>query len=180
MKRTLLAAALLSTAGFAAAQEPLAPVVVEGVDGRYLVENCTPPTAAPECAPFHQMIRDNFSDREIAALFGAASAAPEQLSNYSRLRERYDNLVAFVAEHGVPVASVSVGTIDAIPADVVYDDAAYVEPAPAEVVVHDDDAIVVGDDPDAAVLQAGARSDLYPNADRDGDYVYDDDVPPLR
>ena len=102
MNRTLLAAALMSITGFAAAQEPLAPVVVEGVDGRYIVERCTPPTAAPECAPFHQMIRDNFSDREIAMLFGAATAAPERSASYSQVRERYDNLVAFVAEHGVP------------------------------------------------------------------------------
>jgi hypothetical protein len=180
MKCTLLAAALLTTAGIAAAQEPLAPVIVEGVDGRYLVDNCTPPTAAPECAPFHQMIRDNFSDREIAALFGAVSAAPEQRGNYSRLRERYDNLVAYVAEYGVPVASVSVGTIDAIPADATYYESTYSEPVRTDVVVTDDDAVIVDDDPDAMILQAGARSDLYPNADRDGAYVYDDDVPPLR
>jgi hypothetical protein len=188
MKRTLLAIALASAASIAGADEYFDPVIVEHVDGYRLVENCTPPTSAPECAGFHAMIRQSFSDQEIAMLFGSATANPAYRTSYSQLRERYDNLVRYVEDNGaVPVPAVSVGTIDTIPVVPVYEDTAYYDgEAPryedsdtyydddAPVEPRDDDAVILDDDPDAAVLKP-ARGDLYPNTSPDATVVYYDD-----
>src|SRR5262249_43195123 len=92
MKRTLLVIALCAAAAYAGGQEDetLAPVIVQGyVDGARVVEDCTPPTGAPECAAFHALIRQHFSDREIGMLFGGATAYPEYRTSYSSVRERY-------------------------------------------------------------------------------------------
>jgi len=188
MTRTLLAAAALSVAGYAAAQETLEPVIVDHVDGYWIAQNCTPPASAPECAGFHEMIRQHFTDREIGMLFGAATAYPEYRTSYSQVRERYDNLVRYVEDNGViPVASVSVGTIDTIPAaPVVYRETtttysepaqAYAEPLRSDIVVDDSNALVVEDDPDAVILSRRS-DDLYPNSDPDA--VYYDDAQPRR
>jgi hypothetical protein len=188
MTRTLLAAAALSVAGYAAAQETLEPVIVDHVDGYWIAENCTPPSAAPECAGFHEMIRQHFTDREIGMLFGAATAYPEYRTSYNQVRERYDNLVRYVEDNGViPVASVSVGTIDAIPpAPVVYEQTTttYSEPIRKDVVINDADGVIVRDDPDAVLLNAESTEDLYPNAPATTTTTttrqvvyYDDDMP---
>lgn len=113
IKRTLLALALLSAAASAGAQDyddqapvqedhTLAPVTVERMDGYWAVENCTPPAAAPACASFHELIRQNFNEREIGMLFGAATAYAEYRTSYDSVRERYDELVRYVEDNGVP------------------------------------------------------------------------------
>jgi hypothetical protein len=180
MKRTLLALALVSTTGLAGADEYLEPVIVEHVDGYHVVEYCTPPTAALECAGFHAMIRQSFSDREIAMLFGSATANPAYRTSYDRVRERYDNLVRYVEDNGV-VPAVGVGTIETIPAApaigepaAYYYEDTYVEPARSDAVIDDDAVYIDADDPDAALLRTPG-SDLYPNADPDSDVVYYDD-----
>jgi hypothetical protein len=186
MKRTLFAIALGAIAGSSAAQETLEPVIVEHVDGYWIAENCQPPSSAPECAGFHEMIRQHFSDREIGMLFGAATAYPEYRTSYSQVRERYDNLVRYVEDNGaVPVASVSVGTIDAIPpAPAVYEETAttYSEPVRSDVVVDDGNAVIVSDDPDAVILSRRSAGDLYPNSNPTERVVYydDDDSLPQR
>ena len=186
MKRTLLAIAFLSVAGYAAAQDTLEPVIVDHVDGYWIAENCQPPSAAPECAGFHEMIRQNFTEREIGMLFGAATSYPEYRTSYSQVRERYDNLVRQVEDTGViPVATVSVGTIDSIPAAPAYAAApvyeetttTYTEPARRDVYVDDADAVIVHDDPDAVILSRRSSEDLYPNSDPQVVY-YDDDTRP--
>src|SRR5215470_18704501 len=101
MKRTLLALALCAAAGFAAADEDdtvLAPVIVEGVDGYRIVEDCTPPADAPMCTGFHALIRANFNEREIGMLFGAATSYPEYRTSYSMVKDRYDDLVNYVED----------------------------------------------------------------------------------
>ena len=80
MKRTLLALSLCAAcAGYAVAQdeEVLSGVIVERVDGYRIVGHCTPPADAPECAGFHALIRQNFDEREIGMLSGAATSYPE-------------------------------------------------------------------------------------------------------
>lgn len=182
MKRTLLALAFLSVAGYAGAQQTLEPVIVDHVDGYWIAENCQPPSSAPECAGFHEMIRQHFTDREIGMLFGAATAYPEYRTSYNQVRERYDNLVRYVEDNGViPVASVRVGTIDTIPATPVYEETTTIrtEPARSDVFVDDANAVIVHDDPDAVILSRRSTDDLYPNSDPQVVY-YDDDTQPRR
>ena len=154
MKRALLAIAICAVAGYALAQdeETLEPVIVEHVDGARIVEDCTPPSTAPACAGFHALIRQNFSDREIGMLFGAATAYPEYRTSYSSVRERYDNLVRWVEDNGVQLA-VNRAPVMIEDAPVGYDE----RPVRRDVYVNDDDAVLVDDDPDATVLQTRRR-----------------------
>ena len=183
MKRTLLAITLCTAcAGYAVAQdeEVLAPVIVEHVDGYRIVENCTPPASAPECAGFHELIRQHFSDREIGMLFGAASAYPEYRTSYDSVRERYDNLVRYVEDNGVPaVAAVDepITVVQEPPREVVYGTAP-VNDRP--IVVDDGNAVIVDDDPDADVLTTTSLTDDDDAASTAGDQVvyYDDDGNP--
>jgi hypothetical protein len=161
MKRTLLALSLCAAcAGYAVAQdeEVLSPVIVEHVDGYRIVENCTPPADAPECAGFHALIRQNFDEREIGMLFGAATSYPEYRTSYSSVRERYDNLVRYVEDNGVPPvvaaayyepvqAPVAIYQGEPIRHDVIVNDKG------VPVVVNDEDAVLVDDDPDTVVLR---------------------------
>ncbi len=152
MKRTLLALSLCAAcAGYAVAQdeEVLSPVIVEHVDGYRIVENCTPPADAPECAGFHALIRQNFDEREIGMLFGAATSYPEYRTSYWSVRERYDNLVRYVEDNGVP-AVVAAAYYEPVQAPVaIYQG----EPIRHDVIVNDENAVIVNDDPDAVVLQ---------------------------
>ena len=182
MKRTLLAIALCAAcAGYAVAQdeEVLSPVIVEHVDGYRIVENCTPPASAPECAGFHALIRQHFSDREIGMLFGAATAYPEYRTSYDSVRERYDNLVRYVEDNGVPaIAAVDqpITVIQEPPRNVVYRSAP-VDDRP--VVVDDSNAVIVDDDPDADVLTTTSLADPdYTNEDEVVYYDDDDGTPP--
>jgi hypothetical protein len=176
MKRTLLAIALCSAcAGYAVAQdeEVLAPVVVEHVDGYRIVENCTPPASAPECASFHALIRQHFSDREIGMLFGAATAYPEYRTSYDSVRERYDNLVRYVEDNGVPaLATVDepITVIQEPPRDVVYSRAPIEDRSD---VINDDDAVILDDDPDENVLTTTSLTD--PDYTSGDEVVYYDD-----
>jgi hypothetical protein len=152
MKRTLLALSLCAAcAGYAVAQdeEVLSPVIVEHVDGYRIVEHCTPPADAPECAGFHALIRQNFDEREIGMLFGAATSYPEYRTSYSSVRERYDNLVRYVEDNGVPpvVAAAYYEPVQATVA--IYQG----EPIRHDVIVNDENAVIVDDDPDVVVLQ---------------------------
>src|SRR4249920_2079288 len=112
MKRTLFAIAIsVATMGYACAEvyvdddQVLAPVIVEHVDINRLVQNCTPPAAAPECASFHELIRQSFTEREIGMLFGAATAYPEYRTSYNSVRERYESLLRYVEDHGLPAVA---------------------------------------------------------------------------
>jgi hypothetical protein len=150
MKRALLAIAFCAAAGYASAQdeETLEPIIVEHVDGARIVEDCTPPAAAPECAGFHALIRQNFSEREIGMLFGASTAYPEYGTSYSSVRERYDNLVRWVEDNGVQLA------VNRAPVMIEDEPVGYDEgPVRRDVYVNDDDAVLVDDDPDATVLR---------------------------
>jgi len=180
MKRTLLALSLCAAcAGYAVAQdeEVLSPVIVEHVDGYRIVEHCTPPADAPECAGFHALIRQNFDEREIGMLFGAATSYPEYRTSYSSVRERYDNLVRYVEDNGVPPVAVNYyepyGVVRSQPANVAYDD----QPIRNDVIVNDGDAVIVNDDPDAQLLNGTSLpppdEDDYPNKDQV--VYYDDD-----
>jgi len=183
MKRTLLVIALCTAcAGYAVAQDEevlLAPVIVEHVDGYRIVENCTPPASAPECAGFHQLIRQSFSEREIGMLFGAATSYPEYRTSYDSVRARYDNLVRYVEDNGVPtVATVDqpITVIQEPPREVVYRSAPVVD---RSVVVDDGNAVIVVDDPDAAVLTTKSLTDpYYTNGDEVVYYDDDDGTPP--
>jgi hypothetical protein len=108
MKRILVALALCTAAGFAAAQDEdentrLAPIVVERVAPGRIIFDCEPPNGAPECARFHDLIRQNFTTREIGMLFGASSAYFEYPVSYDRTRERYIAFLQDLQDNGMPV-----------------------------------------------------------------------------
>ena len=189
MKRTLFAIAIsVATMGYACAEvyrvyddQVLAPVIVEHVDIDRLVQNCTPPQAAPECAGFHELIRQSFTEREIGMLFGAATAYPEYRTSYSSVRERYESLLRYVEDHGLPAA---VAMIDE-PVRVVTTPAPAVYYEDTRTVTYDipsdQTAVIRSDDPDAEILN-GQRvwvDDEYAN---DEVVYYDDDdsLPPPR
>lgn len=102
MKRTVsitiaLAASLIALASSAGAadRQSLGTVSVNGT-----TIDCTPPNSAKVCAEWHDEIRRNFSSREIGMLFGSATAYPESLTSYSRVKERYQQLQgSFAASH---------------------------------------------------------------------------------
>jgi hypothetical protein len=108
MKRTLLALALVAVTGFAYGQnryedETLAPITVEHTDAGRILLVCQPPNGAEECANFHELIRENFSPREIGMLFGGSTAYFESPVNYARTHERYVAFVQDLEDNGVPV-----------------------------------------------------------------------------
>jgi len=82
--------------------QTLAPIVVEGSDVDRMVFECEPPNAAAACANFHELIRENFTPREISMLFGGSTAHFEYPVNYDRVRERYIALLQNVRENGMP------------------------------------------------------------------------------
>lgn len=68
------------------------PITVSGAP----VSECTPPndTAGHACDAFNQMVRANFTPREIGMLFGYASNYPESLTGgIGRLQRRYQAVV---------------------------------------------------------------------------------------
>ena len=104
MRKSLLAIGLCAAAGMASAQDStLAPVVVERANGMRMIVDCAPPNGAPECARFHELIRQNFSEREIGMLFGASTAYIEYPTSYDRVRERYAAFLNDIAMNGLPV-----------------------------------------------------------------------------
>jgi hypothetical protein len=115
MKRLLIALAFGTAASFALAQEAydndddvveahtLAPIVVEGADIDQIIYACEPPNGAPECATFHELIRQNFTPREIGMLFGGSTAYAEYRTSYDSTRERYDAFLRDLQQNGMPI-----------------------------------------------------------------------------
>lgn len=89
------AIALVVTAGTAAAagqNQVLEPIVVHGG----VAALCTPPNGATGhvCDGYDQLVRANFTSREIGMLFGYQTSYPENLTGgIDRVRQRYDALV---------------------------------------------------------------------------------------
>ena len=108
MKCILIALALCTASGLAAAQDDedqtLAPIVVEHTNVERIIFNCEPPNDAPECANFHELIRQNFTPREIAMLFGASSAYIEYPVAYDYTRDRYVAFLNNLRDNGMPIA----------------------------------------------------------------------------
>jgi hypothetical protein len=159
----------------------LAPVIVEHVDVARLVQNCTPPAAAPECAGFHALIRQSFSEREIGMLFGAATAYPEYRTSYNSVRERYESLLRYVEDHGLPAVAMVDEPIRVVrpvtPA--VYEDTGTVTYG----IPSGQNAVIRNDDPDAELLNGQPVWDDDEDANDDEVvYYYDDDdsLPPPR
>ena len=104
LRKSLLAIGLCAAAGVANAQDPtLAPVVVERANGARMMIDCAPPSGDPACARFHELIRQNFSEREIGMLFGASTAYLEYPASYDRVRTRYVAFLNDIAMNGLPV-----------------------------------------------------------------------------
>jgi hypothetical protein len=187
MKRTLFAIAIsIATMGYACAEvyvdddQVLAPVIVEHVDINRLVQNCTPPAAAPECASFHELIRQSFTEREIGMLFGAATAYPEYRTSYSSVRERYESLLRYVEDHGLPAVAMAdepVPVVVATQTPAVYEETrtvTYGVPSGQTAVIHTDD-------PDAEILNGQRAWDDDEYVDDEVVYYDDDDsLPPPR
>ena len=109
MSKTLLALGLVLVAGSSVTQsalaqdETLAPIVVERANGERLIVDCTPPNAAPSCARFHELIRMNFTPREIGMLFGGSTGYLEYPTAYERVRTRYVAFLDDIQINGLPV-----------------------------------------------------------------------------
>jgi hypothetical protein len=69
----------------------IAPSMVE-FTSKDLDANCMPPSDLAACTAWHQVIRANFSPREIGVLFGTATSYPEYATSYSRIKNRYVRL----------------------------------------------------------------------------------------
>jgi len=188
MKRSLFAIAIsLATVGYACAEvvyeddQVLAPVVVEHVDVNRLVQNCTPPQSAPECASFHELIRQSFTEREIGMLFGAATSYPEYRTSYNSVRERYESLLRYVEDHGLPAVAM---VDEPVPVVVATQTPAVYEEDTRTVtrgIASNQTAVIRNDDPDVEVLngQPALNNDEYV----DDEVVYyddDDSLPPPR
>ena len=105
MKRTLLAVALCTLAGYACAQTELLGVTVERANGARVVVACTPPNDAPDCSYYHYLLRQNFSERELGMLFGGATGYLEYPASFETTRDRYAAFLRNIADDGLPVAS---------------------------------------------------------------------------
>ena len=103
MKRTLLAIALCTAAGYAGAQTELSPVTVERANAGRIMLNCTPPNDSPNCSYFHYLLRQNFSEHEIGMLFGGATGYQEYPTGFETTRARYAAFLRNIAYYGVPV-----------------------------------------------------------------------------
>lgn len=94
-----IAIALAGVTGMAAAASgnTLSPVAVSGA----AIAQCVPPddAAGSACDRFDEMIRANFTAREIGMLFGNRTSYPEyRTGGIDRLQRRYNALVqAFLA-----------------------------------------------------------------------------------
>ncbi len=189
MKRTLFAVAIsLATMGYACAEvvyedQVLAPVIVEHVDVNRLVQNCTPPQSAPECASFHELIRQSFTEREIGMLFGAATSYPEYRTSYNSVRERYESLLRYVEDHGLPTVTMvdePVAVMTA-PTPAVYEDTRTVSYGYGNGIPSNQTAVIRSDDPDVEVLNGRLASDGDEYLDDEVVYYDDDDsLPPPR
>src|SRR5258708_23676296 len=106
MSRTLVALALCTAAGLDVAQdddETLAPIVVERANANQVIITCEPPNGAAVCARFHELIRQNFTQREIGMLFGGSTAYLEYPTSYDRTRDRYVAFLRDLQDNGMPV-----------------------------------------------------------------------------
>ena len=121
MKRTLalvIGASLASIAGAVWAgndntQEPLNPITVQPqaelpfASWDNPLGDCTPPTDLAACDALHALIRKEFSEKEIAMLFGAASSHKEYLTSYDQVRSHYARFLRDYEAGYYPVALVS-------------------------------------------------------------------------
>lgn len=88
----IVIAGIAGTAYAAGQSNSLSPIVVPGAP----VAECTPPndTTGHACDAFNQMLRANFSPREIGMLFGASTPYPEYVTGgVDRLQRRYQAVV---------------------------------------------------------------------------------------
>ena len=83
--------------------QTLAPIIVPGVDVDRIIAECEPPNGAAECAQFHELIRQNFTPREIGMLFGGSTAYAEYRTSYDFTRERYLAFLQNLQDNGMPV-----------------------------------------------------------------------------
>ena len=69
----------------------IAPSMLESTPNE-LDTSCAPPSDLVACTAWHQVIRANFSTREIGILFGTATSYPEYATSYERIKNRYVRL----------------------------------------------------------------------------------------
>lgn len=113
--RAILAAMLL--AAFAAQSHAVvsmqgddlqvAPSMLELTPGK-VDAACAPPSDLVACAAWHQVIRANFSPREIGILFGTATSYPEYATSYARIKDRYVRLQGEFSAERLPAHTASV------------------------------------------------------------------------
>jgi len=70
--------------------------------------NCAPPSDLVACTSWHQVIRANFSAREIGILFGTATSYPEFATSYARIKSRYARLQNEFSANRMSMRAVSV------------------------------------------------------------------------
>ena len=84
----------------------VAPSLVEATVGA-LDDNCMPPSDLVACTQWHQVIRANFSPREIGILFGTATSYPEYATAYPRIKSRYARLHSEFSAERFPARTAS-------------------------------------------------------------------------
>jgi len=85
----------------------IAPSMVESAPNE-VDANCAPPSDLVACTTWHQVIRANFSPREIGMLFGTATSYPEYATSYARIKSRYERLQGAFSAERLPARAVSV------------------------------------------------------------------------
>ena len=85
----------------------IAPSMVESAPNE-VDANCAPPSDLVACTTWHQVIRANFSPREIGMLFGTATSYPEYATSYARIKSRYERLQGTFSAERLPARAVSV------------------------------------------------------------------------
>ena len=85
----------------------IAPSMVESMHNE-LDMSCVPPSDLVACTAWHQVIRANFSPREIGILFGTATSYPEYATSYARIKNRYVRLQGEFSAERLPAHTASV------------------------------------------------------------------------
>ena len=108
-----IAIALAGSAGAAAAAQSVATMPPVNVSGAAITQ-CLPPNDTPghACDDFNQLIRANFTPREIGMLFGYQTSYPEFLTGgIDRLQRRYQAVIQqYLAAHQPSAATLVVST----------------------------------------------------------------------
>jgi hypothetical protein len=107
-----LGSVVSATIGFAATaragHDDTLPEVTVKQDANRLRTDCKPPAYARACESLHAQVRQAFSKREIALLFGAGSALAEYRTHGASMQARYEDFLREIDVYGASPTTASV------------------------------------------------------------------------